>query len=142
MSIKTQIISIISTIVLGIFIWFGYSLYWSLTIPDTDSYVVLDKVEKQVIQSTGKYSSELVYRTFIEVRYENGDQTTIHVDDPIQAKKYVIGNKYTTNKYHEHMPFSVVLGYCWFTCLTIFIIFALITLYGTYLIYGKEYKNV
>ena len=40
-----QIISILSTIVLGICIWFGYSLHYSFTIPDKDNFVVLDKIE-------------------------------------------------------------------------------------------------
>lgn len=133
MSKNKQIISILSTIVLGILVWFCYSLHWSLTIPDKDSFIVLDKVEKQAIKSTGKYSSEVVYRTYVEVRYENGDQTTFHVDDPIQAKKYEIGTKYFVNEYHKDTPFSVFLGYFLFGIFMILVISCLLAAYLMYL---------
>lgn len=130
---EKQLISILSTIVLGIFIWFGYSLHWSLTIPDKDSFVVLDKVEKQAIKSTGKYSSEVVYRTFVEVRYENGDQTTFHIDNPIDAKKYEIGTKYFVSKYHTDMPVSVFLGYFLFGTFMFILISIAFSMYCSYL---------
>lgn len=127
-----QIISILSTIVLGICIWFGYSLHYSFTIPDKDSFVVLDKIEKQSIESTGKYSSELVYVNYIEVLYENGDKTTIVIKNPIDAKKYEIGKKYITNEFHRDVPFSVSVGYCLFFML---IGFAIISFIASYIMY-------
>ena len=73
-----------------------------------------------------------MYRTFVEVRYENGDQTTFHIDNPIDAKKYEIGTKYFVNEYHTYMPLSVFLGYFWFGT---FMFLVIIILAGWYLMY-------
>lgn len=107
------IIATISTICLFFCVWWGYCFYWSYTQPDKDSFIVLDKVENQAIKSTGKYSSELVYRTFVKIQYENGDVTTITTDNPIDAKNYVIGNKHNISKSHVITPFIVAFGYYW-----------------------------
>lgn len=118
---KNAIIATISTIFLFFCIWWGYCFYWSYTQPDKDSFVVLDKEERQAIKSTGKYSSELVYRTFVKVQYENGDITTITTDNPIDAKNYVIENKYNLSKSHIREPGTVVVGYAFLTCFIILI---------------------
>lgn len=124
------IIATISTICLFFFVWWGYCFYWSYTQPDKDSYIVLDKVEQQAINSTGKYSSELVYRTFVKIQYENGDVTTITTDNPINAKNYVIGNKYYISESHIDQPIIVFGGYFFFM---VFVLLVGICLVGIFI---------
>lgn len=100
------------SIVIGIFVWFGFSLHWTLTVPNTDSYIVLDK---EVVQ----YPE---YKTFLEVRYENGDVDILREYDPISSKKYVIGNKYTLDRYHGAIPAKFFFGYVFFICLAFIMI--------------------
>lgn len=87
--------------ILGIvFIWFCYGsvVYWNM--PDGDKFVVLDKIEQMVSNSTGKSSSELVLRTFVRIQYENGDVETLRIDDPFVARSYEINQKYTQEETH------------------------------------------
>lgn len=83
-----------------IFIYFCYSLIVIFTMPDKDSFIVLDKIEQMATKSTGKYSSELVLRTFVKVQYENGDVQTLKVDDPFIARSYVVNQKYIVDENH------------------------------------------
>ena len=83
-----------------IFTWFCYSCVVSLTMPDKDRFIVLDKIEQMATKSTGKYSSELVLRTFVKVQYENGDVETLNIDDPFVSRNYVVNEKYVVTKNH------------------------------------------
>lgn len=106
-----------------IFIYFCYGSIVYFNMPDKDSFIVLDKIEQQAIKSTGKYSSELVVRTFVRIQYENGDLETITFDDPFVSRSYVINQKYIQNEthifFHDYNKFAFtgwLLGWCALGC--------------------------
>lgn len=57
-------------------------------------YDVIGSSSGLVSESTGKYSSEIVNRFFVRIRYENGHERTLSFRDPFTANSYVVGNKY------------------------------------------------
>lgn len=124
-----------------IFIWFCYGLVVYFNMPKGDKFVVVDKIE-QMASDSHKYSSELVLRTFVRIKYENGDYETFKIDDPFVARSYVVGQKYVQEKNHVSLGSDNFLAFSGLFFGGIFLISVGLTALISLCITGKVFGDV
>ena len=106
--IKTGFIAFLIALAVSIFVIFP--IYKTISTPEFITFTVIEKISKVGSNQISKYNSELVEKTYIRIKYENGEEETLTFTDPFVARTYNVGTSY--KKEYDENSFSEFLCFC------------------------------
>lgn len=90
--IKTGLIAFLIALAVSIFVVFP--IYKTISTPEFITFTVIEKISKPGSNQISKYNSKIVEKTYVRIKYENGEEETLTFTDPFVARSYNVGTVY------------------------------------------------
>lgn len=104
--IKTGLIAFLIALAVSIFVIFP--IYKTISTPEFITFTVIEKISKLGSNQISKYNSEIVEKTYVRIRYENGKEETLEFTDPFVSRTYNVGTVY--KKEYVEISFSKIIS--------------------------------